>query len=156
MTLDTGHFEMSRELGLSPARLWDVLTDAGHREQWGAPEEGMVLTVEASDLREGGAERHRCGPADAPDFIVDTRWYRLDAPRMAVFTETIVVGGEAMATSLVTYALSAAGKGTRLEVGVAVSSFTGPEAPGEFQGGWEGGLANLETYVARLADEAAA
>ncbi len=54
MTLDTGYFELARELALSPERLWDVLTDPGHRENWGAPQAGMVLTVETSDLREGG------------------------------------------------------------------------------------------------------
>ena len=150
MTLDTGHFDLARILPLPPDRLWELLTDARHRENWGAPEEGMVLVVEASDLREGGADRHRCGPAEAPDFVVDTRWYRLDAPSRAVFTETIVVGGQAMATSLVTYALEPEESGTRLLVNVAVSSFTGPGATEDFRGGWEGGLSNLETYVAKL------
>lgn len=150
MTLDTGYFELARELALSPERLWDVLTDPGHRENWGAPQAGMVLTVETSDLREGGNDRHRCGPADAPDFVVDTRWYRLDPPKLAVFTETIIVGDAAMATSLVTYALEAAGARSRLLVGVSVSSFTGPGATEDFRDGWEGGLSNLEAYIREL------
>ncbi|MDJ1007624.1 MAG: SRPBCC domain-containing protein [Paracoccaceae bacterium] len=150
MTLNTGHFEFKRSLALPPERLWEVLTDPRHRENWGAPEEGMVLTVETADLSEGGQDRHRCGPAEAPDFVVDTRWYRLEAPHRAVFTETVIVGDEAVATSLVTYALGAAGRGTALEVGVAVSSFVGPEAASEFHAGWEGGLANLDAYLAKL------
>jgi uncharacterized protein YndB with AHSA1/START domain len=150
MTPDTASFDLTRTFGLAPERLWDILTDPEHREQWGAPSEGMVLTVETSDLREGGQDRHRCGPEDAPEFVVDTRWYRLDAPRLAVFTETLRVGGDAIFTSLVTYAVEDAGGGSALAVTVALSSFVGPEAEAEVREGWNGGLANLERYVGTL------
>ncbi|WP_299613370.1 SRPBCC domain-containing protein [uncultured Tateyamaria sp.] len=151
MSTDTGHFELTRTLPMTPDKLWHVLTDAKMRETWGAPEEGMVLTMEVSDFRVGGSETHRCGPADAPDFTVDTRWYRIDAPHDAAFTETVHIGGDTIATTLVTYRLSAEGTGSRLDVAVAVSSFTGPDADGEFKAGWEAGLANLEALVAKIA-----
>lgn len=144
---DTKTLDLSRKLPLSPDRLWPLLTDPAHREKWGAPEEGMVLTVETTDTREGGYERHRCGPAEAPDFVVDTRWYKLSAPELAVFTETLLVGGDTIFTSLVTYSVSADAVGSTLDVTVAVSSFVGPDAFDEVAQGWEGGLANLANYA---------
>ncbi|ROU02466.1 SRPBCC domain-containing protein [Histidinibacterium lentulum] len=156
MTTDTDHFTLSRHLPLPPDRLWQVLTDARAREHWGAPTEGMVLSVEVTDLREGGLERHRCGPAEAPDFIVDTRWYRLDPPSLAVFTETLRFEGMTVGTSLVTYALTPQDGGTALDLAVSLSSFSGPEATADFRLGWEGGLANLDRYVAALATGAPA
>lgn len=151
MRPDTASHDFARRLPLPPARLWEVLTDARHREQWGAPAEGSVLEMIAADTREGGCDRHRCGPAEAPEFVVDTRWYRLDAPRLAAFTETVLVGDETIFTSLVTYRLTPAGRGTDLGVTVALSSFVGPEAAEHTRLGWEGGLANLDRHAAELA-----
>lgn len=144
---DTKTLEFTRELPLTPDRLWPLLVEAKHREVWGAPEEGMVLQVETVDTREGGYERHRCGPADSPDFLIDTRWYKLAGPDLAVFTETLVVGDETHFTSLVTYGVTAFAGGSVLNVTVAVSAFTGPEAFDEIEHGWTGGLSNLETLA---------
>jgi len=146
---DTKTLEFSRNLPLSPDRLWPLLTEAAHREKWGAPEEGMVLQVERADTREGGTERHRCGPADNPEFLIDTNWYRLAAPDLAVFTETLVMGEDRIFTSLVTYAVTASGDGATLDVTVAISSFVGDGAFDEVAQGWEGGLANLVAYAAK-------
>ncbi|PJI92857.1 uncharacterized protein YndB with AHSA1/START domain [Yoonia maricola] len=151
MPLDTKSFDLHRTLPLSPAKLWELMTDAHHREKWGGPDDQTVLVVDVADVRVGGEDRHRCGPAEAPEFEVTTRWYDLTAPERAVFTETLIFGGEAVCTSLVTYNLEAAGKGTRLGVTVAVSSFSGPETLGEFQNGWDGGLTNLENYAQSVA-----
>ena len=103
MITDTTNFELERKFSLNPEKLWHLLTDPRMRESWGAPEEGMVLTVTKQDLRIGGQERHICGNQDAPDFEVDTRWYHLAAPSDAVFTETVSAQGCTFATSLVTY-----------------------------------------------------
>ena len=83
MTPVTGHFTLDRSFAVGPDRLWTLLTDPKMREAWGAPNDDQLLVVEQSDLREGGADRHRCGPADAPDFEIDTNWYRLAAPQAA-------------------------------------------------------------------------
>lgn len=155
MTTDTASFAFDRHYALSAARLWHVLTDAKMRERWGGPSDDTVLEVERTDLTENGFERHRCGPKEAPEFIVDTRWYRLAAPELAVFTETLEIGGEKLATSLVTYRLSPTETGTALAIRVAVSSFAGPDVPAEFSGGWEGGLANLDRLITEVTEAAA-
>jgi len=150
MSTDTGTFSLTRSLPLNPELLWHVLTDAKQREAWGAPGEGMVLEVTKTDLQVGGHESHRCGPADAPEFTVYTRWYRLDGPTDAVFTETVHAGGAAIATTLVTYLVTPEGAGARLDVAVAVSSFVGPDGLADFKQGWEAGLANLEALAAKM------
>ena len=153
MSTDTGAFDFERSLPLSPEKTWHVLTDATMRERWGAPGEEMVLTMIKQDLNVGGIERHICGPKENPEFEVETRWYRLDAPSDASFTETIEIGGGAIATSLVTYRLKPRDKGSDLFVHVSISSFCGPEAASEFKDGWNGGLSNLETLVQELASQ---
>lgn len=150
MTTDTGSFDLHRTIPLPPTRLWEVLTDAKHREVWGGPDADTVMVVDQADVRVGGQDRHRCGPKETPYFTVDTRWYDLSAPDRAVFTETLHVEGATMCTSLVTYAVTGTDAGSTLDVTVAVSSFTGPEAVEEFKQGWGGGLDNLERYAATL------
>ena len=153
MTTDTGAFDFQRTLPLGPDQLWHVLTDATMRERWGAPSPEMVLKVEKSDLSVGGIERQICGRKDSPEFEVETRWYRLDAPSDAAFTETVEIGGGAIATSLVTYRLEPKDDGTELFVHVAVSSFCGAEAASEFKDGWIGGLGNLDKLARELASK---
>ncbi len=150
MSPDTGTFDLTRSLPLPPDRLWPLLTDPHHRDHWGAPSDGTVLVTEVSDLRIGGQDRHRCGPADAPDFTVLTRWYHLEAPARAVFTETLDIGGTAIFTSLVTYVLRPTADGTDLALTVALASFTGADAMPDVRDGWTGGLANLDRYIATL------
>jgi hypothetical protein len=106
-----------------------------------------VLVLEVEDLREGGQERHRCGPAEAPEFVVDTHWYHLNAPELACFTETVSAGGMRFGVTLVTYGLEASGTGTTLTVEVALSSMTGEDMSDDFQTGWTSGLDRLETLI---------
>ncbi len=151
MAPDTKSFDLHRTLPLPAIRLWQVLTDAKEREKWNGPDAATVLETDAADLRVGGQDRHRFGPVDAPEFVVDTRWYNLTEPERAVFTETLVFGGEAVSTSLVTYVLDDKGAETSLSITVAVSSFSGPEALDEIQQGWAGGVDNLQSYTASIA-----
>ena len=151
MTTHTGHFVLTRTRPVTPDLLWHLLTDGKSREAWGAPEDTMVLPMESEDFRVGGQDRHRCGPAENPHFAVETRWYNIDAPKAVTFTETIIDGGAAMATTLVTYAVTPDGKGARRVVHVAVASFTGADAIGEVEEGGTGGLSNLEAMAREMA-----
>lgn len=143
MTTDTDSFTLTRAMPLPPDRMWHLMTDATQREAWGAPGDEVLQTIHA-DTRIGGTERHRCGPADNPEFEVETRWLHLDAPANAVFTEQIEAGGMALGAGLVTYRIEADGTGSNVAITVAVSSFVGPEMIGEFKDGWESGFASLE------------
>lgn len=147
--MSTDTFTFTRSFPLTPDRMWVLLTAPEYREIWGAPDDTQVLVTLSSDFRVGGVEQHRCGPAEAPDFEVTTRWYNIDAPAAATFTETIVAGGMTLGASLVSYAVSPAAKGCEVVITVAVASFVGPEMIAEFKSGWTGGIANLDRLVAQ-------
>jgi uncharacterized protein YndB with AHSA1/START domain len=147
MTFPTSEFTLERSFALPQDALWHILTDPKEREAWGTPDESMVLTVEKADLREDGHERHRCGPAEAPEFTVDTRWYRLEAPRAACFTESLTFQGMRTFTSLVTYRLATEGTGSKLEVHVAVTSFDDETVFAEVEGGWTSALDRLQARL---------
>ena len=144
MTTDTDTFTFDRTFPLPPAKMWHLMTSAEGREAWGAPDDGQVLEALSSDFRIGGTERHRCGPAKAPEFEVTTRWYHIAEPSDAVYTEQIEAGGMTLGASLVTYRIAEAVTGSQVSITVAVSSYVGAEMIGEFRGGWEGGVAKLE------------
>jgi len=147
MTAPIATFRLTRSIKASQDRLWHLLTDPTSRELWGAPTDEAVLVLETADLREGGQDRHRCGPADNPEFTVDTHWYHLDAPTRACFTETVTAGGQRFGVSLVTYVLEADGPATILIVDVAVASMTGDDMQEDFQFGWNSGLDRLEHLI---------
>jgi len=147
----TAHFQVRKTIGTTPDRLWHLLTDAKARETWGAPSDDDVLMVDLVDTREDGAELHRCGPKEAPDYTVATRWYRMEAPSGACFTETVEAGGMRIATSLVSYTLSPEGAGTTLIVDVSTCSFVGEEALADFEGGWNSALPRLEALAEKEA-----
>lgn len=147
MTAPIASFRLTRTIAAAHDRLWHLLTDAKSREVWGAPSDDAVLVLEATDLREGGQERHRCGQADNPEFTVDTHWYHIDAPTRACFTETVEAGGQRFGVSLVTYVLEPDGPATRLTIDVAVASMTGDDMQDDFQSGWTSGLDRLEHLI---------
>ena len=147
MTQAGTHFQLTRSIAVPPDRLWTLLTDPKARELWGGPSEDTVLILETADLREGGQERHRCGPADNPEFVVDTHWYHLEAPALACFTETVSAGGQRFAVTLVTYTLAASGTGTDLIVDVGLAPLTAGDMLGDFKQGWTSGLDSLERLI---------
>lgn len=151
MTTDTDTFTFDRTFPLPPAKMWHLMTDAKMRETWGAPGDA-VLEMLSVDFRIGGIERHRGGPAEAPDFEVETRWYHITAPSDAVYTEVIEAGGMRLGASLVTYRIADHADGAAVSITVAVTSFVGPEMIAEFQSGWEGGIVNLEAAAVQHAD----
>ena len=73
MTTDTATHQFHRDFTLPPAQLWTLLTDPDMRSRWGAPEVGQTLTMVTTDLRAGGLERHRCGPAATPRWAAFLR-----------------------------------------------------------------------------------
>lgn len=147
MNASTDTFTFTRDFPLSPARMWHLMTDPTMRESWGAPGDAVLQTL-TTDLRVGGVDHHRCGPADNPEFEVETRWYNLAEPEAATFTEVIEAGGMRLGASLVTYAIREKGKGSDVTITVAAASFVGSEMMADFKDGWSGGFENLVKLAA--------
>lgn len=145
----TAHLTFERRFDTSPARLWHLVTDAAMRQIWAAPSDDHQLFVDAADLREGGQDRHRCGPVEAPEYVVDTTWYRLSAPTAACFTETVRAAGQTFSTSLVTYGLTPSDAGTQLTISLTIASFAGRDAIAEHEDGWTSALSRLKRLSER-------
>ncbi len=144
----TGNFTLKRSFPLTPDQLWHLLTDPNARTEWGAPSDDAVLILSDHDLREGGKDHHYCGSADAPEFAVETHWYRLDGPGFACFTETLEFGGAKASVSLVTYGIEASGSGADLTVDVTVASLVGEDMTGDHKEGWTSALDRLGRQIA--------
>lgn len=138
---------MNRTIAANADTVWHVLINPNQREIWAAPDDDHVLSVEMHAVREGGRDVHRCGPKHAPDYLVETHWYRLAGPVFACFTETLDIGPDRLSTSLITYTLEQEGSDTRLLVHVDIVSYAGAEAIPEHQAGWTSALDRLVRMV---------
>jgi len=147
MNAPTGTFTLDRSFNLTPDQLWHLLTDPAERTKWGAPSDDDVLILESHDLREGGRDRHFCGPKDNPEFAVDTLWYHLEGPTLACFTETLEAGGARLSVSLVTYDLVKTETGTDLGITVTVASVCGEDVTADHLEGWTSGIDRLMAQV---------
>ena len=147
MTTDTDTFTYERELNAASGTVWTLMTDPGKRAIWGAPDESVALTTLKADFRVGGTDRQRFGSEEEPEFEAETRWYNIAEGEAATYTEVIEAGGMALGASLVTFALSEAGSGTKLAIIVAVSSFVGPEMIAEFRAGWDSGFEQISALA---------
>ena len=120
MTTDTDTSTHARDFAHSTDRMWHLITDPAMRDRSSAPGDHVVETL-SSDLRVGGVDHQRCGPADNPEFEATTRWYNLAPPTDA---------------------------GCHLAITVAASSFVRPEMMEKFKAGWQGGFDNLVKLAA--------
>ena len=78
---------------------------------------------------------------------METRWYQLNGPDAACFTETLVFGGARATTALVTYQLSDGPAATDLRATIAITSFDGAEALAEGEAGWASAMDRLEARL---------
>lgn len=145
MSLHTAELTFQRSYPIAPARLWTLLTDPRFRAQWSP--EGHEMIFDTTDLREGGVEQHRMISDTEGEMRVHTHWYRLDAPRLATFSETFVVEDTRLFTSLVSYGLSATARGAVLDIWSGVTSFAGPEMLMGFDEGWSMALTALDALA---------
>ena len=148
MSLHTGQFTIQRTIKASQDRLWHLLTDPQARTKWGAPSDEHVLEMVTHDLRVGGQELHRCGPAKNPEFEVATHWYHLEGPATACFTEALEMGGTRLSVSLVGYDLNPVEGGTELNITVTVTSLVGEDMTADHHEGWTSALNRMEKIVA--------
>ncbi len=156
MTDTTGRFTLNRSFPLTPDQLWHLLTDPTARTEWSGPSDDVVLILTDHDVREGGKDHQFCGPKEAPEFAVETHWYRLDGPAFACFTETLEFGGEKASVSLVTYVLEATDTGTDLTTDVTVASLVGEDMTADHKEGWTSALDRLSSQIAEGQGAAAA
>lgn len=149
--MDFNTLTLNRQIACPPARLFHLMTDQSAREVWGAPDDSTVMQIDSFDLRPGGREVSRCGPAQSPEFLVTTDFHVIDAPTRLICTETLDFGEGPVSVSLITQDIVGRDVGSHLTVTLQIASLIGPDMAADYQTGWNGGLDNL----ARLAEQPA-
>lgn len=139
---------LDRQIAASPDRVFTLLTTREGRAAWSAPSDTAVVIIDDFDCRPGGMERTRCGPKDNPEFQTETTFHRVD-PDCLVGTETLVIGGQMLSTSLCTHDLTAQDGGTHLRVTLQIASFAGRDLFGDYAQGWSAALDTLTRLAAQ-------
>ncbi|MGR3795811.1 SRPBCC domain-containing protein [Vannielia sp. SX4] len=147
LTHDT--LTLTQSIAAPPARLFPLLTSPEYRAQWAAPTENTRLDILHADIRPGGQELSRCGPADNPEFEVTTDFHHIEAPTLLIFTETIRIEGAPLSAGLCSIEITPEGAGSRLTITAQLASLIGDEMAEGYTQGWTAALANL----ARLAEK---
>ncbi|QXT39362.1 SRPBCC family protein [Gymnodinialimonas ceratoperidinii] len=144
---DTKTLTFTRSLSADPARVAEAVTSAEARMTWGTPDAEMVVLIEGQpDPAPGVREVSTCGPRDNPYVTVRTDWVEITPTRIS-YAETLEAEGDAFATSMAIFELTATGKGTDMAVTVFVASFVGAEALPEVESGWSHAVDGLTRYL---------
>lgn len=151
MTLAHETHTLSRDIACPPARLFHLLTDGPSRALWNAPDAETKIEIDHADIRPGGHELARCGPASEPHFSTRNDFHLIDESTHLISTESLMVEGQAVSIALITQSVAAIETGARLTVTLQMTSLTGDETFAEYHAGWTGALDN----IARLAEAAA-
>ncbi|MFY0635990.1 MAG: SRPBCC domain-containing protein [Vannielia sp.] len=140
---------LTRSIAAPPARLFPLMTQPEFRAEWGAPTENTRLDILQADIRPGGRELSRCGPADNPEFEVTTDFHHLDAPALLIFTETIRIEGAPISAGLCSIEITPEGAGSHLTVTAQLASLIGDEMAEGYTQGWTAALTNLAQLAER-------
>lgn len=145
---------VKRTLAASPPRVFKAFADAGQREIWGAPSETAGFIVEQDQFRVYGTDIVRCGPADDPQTIVETRYLAIVENRLIVVSEKVIDDGNLLAMSQITTDVQPAkGGGTQLCITVQIASLVGQGMIANTKTGHNGSLDNLQRYLAESTGE---
>ncbi len=148
MTADFAQLQFERSLNASPDRVFQALTNAQDRMAWGPPDAGSVHIIDTPVPLEAGArEMGRVGPRENPYVSVATDWIVVEAPGRLVYAETLLAEGSALGTSLATFELAAAGKGTALRATIQIANFAGDEMRAEMEAGWRHAIDALIAHL---------
>lgn len=128
--------------------VFDAFADVAKRVAWGAPSTTAALIYDASDFREGGLDRFRCGSKSDPRFHGVTQYLRLVPNHCIVSSETIDCDGKRLSASLTNLELSSEGDETRLVSTTHVVSFVDDEMVKGTEVGNNASLDNLMRYFA--------
>lgn len=144
---DTKTLTFSRTMPADPAQVASALTDPKARMAWGSPDADTLVLIEDQPAAAPGVrEVSTCGPAGNPYVKVQTDWIEITPTRLT-YAETLEAEGEAFATSMAIYDLTASGSETQLSVTVFVASFAGEEVLPEVESGWTHAFESLTRYL---------
>jgi uncharacterized protein YndB with AHSA1/START domain len=139
----------------SPARVFEALRDPEARKQWGPPNDRIEIVFEATDFRVGGRDISWCGLKGAANFHVEAVYCDIVENSRVIFVETVQDAGVRLAVSLITFALTPDGGGTRLTLTDQIAGLDGSDMVSGSELGWGASMRNLTAYLAQTEGAAA-
>lgn len=143
---DAGTYELNLERTLEAPvdRVWAALTDAGQIARWYGPGEEFRIEVLEWDCRVGGRYRVAMHHPDGQTHTCFGVFKQIEPNQRISYTWAWE--GQPPMDTVVTFALTADGEGTRLEFTHA--GFPAEEVRDQHRMGWSGSLERLAAAVA--------
>ncbi|MFR9753667.1 SRPBCC domain-containing protein [Nocardia sp. 004] len=125
-TLNHSTVEVARSYPVSPDKIFAAYADVERRASWTAPEGHEVVYVNTS-FDVDGVDDYRCGPIGQAELTGRVRYLDIEEGVRIVYSETISLGSQPLAISLVTWSLDPNDIGTEVTVVSQVCSFVGDD-----------------------------
>jgi uncharacterized protein YndB with AHSA1/START domain len=138
-----------REISAPPEAVFAAFADPVARARWGTPSDTATVIYDATDFREGGEDRFRCGSKLNPNIHGTQRYLDIVVDRRIVSSETIAVDGKRLCASLTTLELVPDGAKTKLKSVTLLASFIGNDMVVGHETGTNASLDNLVKYLER-------
>ena len=146
-TVEHATIVVERTYDASPGSVFAAWTDPAIRILWDVPGQGWETTEFTNDLRIGGRETSRFGPAGDPKYHSDGLNLDIVPNARIVSAGTMHEGDRRISTTLCTVELLPAGDGTRLILTDQSTYLDGRDNPADRENGWTFILENLGTHL---------
>jgi uncharacterized protein YndB with AHSA1/START domain len=127
-------------------RVFAEFADPVARAAWSAPSNDELIYDEAN-FCEGGRDRFRCGPKDAPRFHGETVYHLIVPHKRVVSTESLGAEGQHLAVALTSLEFEATTDGTHLKMTVQMVSFVGPDMIKGYESGNKSALESFSRHL---------
>lgn len=120
----TETLRLNTQIARPVSDVWAAFAATDVRQQWSVPA-GEALVYDYDDFRTGGSARYRCGTPGELQFSAATDYVRVEEFSHVVHTDTVWLGGDLLATGLITWTFSEVPEGTCVSIVDQVVSFVG-------------------------------
>ena len=121
-------FTLERTYPVAPARVFRAFADPVAKSKWFGCAPDWVVAERTMDVRVGGREVWRVGPAGGVEHRNDTVYHDIVPDQRIVWSYTMSLGDRRISVSLATVQLTTVGTGTHLtftEQGVFLDEYDG-------------------------------
>ncbi|WP_028478586.1 SRPBCC domain-containing protein [Nocardia sp. CNY236] len=141
-TLTHSTVEVARSYPASPDKIFAAYADVERRASWTAPDGHEVVYV-TSSFDVDGVDDFQCGPVGRAELTGRVRYLDIKEGVRIVYSETISLGSEPLAISLVSWSLDPSDIGTEVTVISQICSFVGDDMIAGTREGLSMALGNL-------------
>lgn len=126
--------------------VWDAYAETSVRSHWSVPA-GQDMVYETDDFWTGGQARYRCGTPGEMEFHADIEYHLIEPEYLIVYTETVRIGEQLLATALITWEFTDEDEGAYLHITNQITSYVGQGMIDDSRNGHSIVLDQLETLL---------